>query len=203
MTHILPELGYEYDVLEPFIDKETMEIHHSKHHQAYVDKLNAALEGKEDLQGKNVDELLKDLDSLPEDIKQAVINHGGGHSNHSFFWKTLKKDTKGKDTPFQQALHEKFGSFEKFEEAFLDVAGKVFGSGWAWIVVNENKELEFIGTSNQDSPISQGKKPIFGIDVWEHSYYLKYQNKRPDYVKAVLEVMNWDQVNENYKNANN
>lgn len=201
MTHELPELGYEYNALEPFVDAKTMEIHHSKHHQAYIDKLNAALEKYPELKDKDVSELIKDLDSVPEDIRTAVRNHGGGHSNHSFFWKILKKDTKGKDTPFQQALHEKFQSFEAFEEAFTEVAMGVFGSGWAWVVVNENKELELIGTLNQDSPLSENKIPIIGLDVWEHAYYLKHQNKRADYVKDFLEVMNWDQANENYKEA--
>ncbi len=201
MTHKLPELGYEYDALEPHFDKETMEIHHTKHHQAYIDKLNAALEGKDDLKDKDVDELIKDLGSVPEDIRTAVQNNGGGHSNHSFFWKLLKKDTSAGGKEIQKALHDKFGSYEKFEEAFTEAAMGRFGSGWAWVVVDEKGEIEIMSTGNQDSPLSEGKKPVIGIDVWEHAYYLKYQNKRPDYIKAFLEVLNWEQAEENYKKA--
>ena len=199
MTHELPELGYEYDALEPFIDKETMEIHHSKHHQTYIDKLNAALEGS-GLEDKDVDELISDLDSVPEDIRTAVQNNGGGHSNHSFFWKLLKKDTKASGD-LQKVLHEKYQSGEAFEEAFAEAATKRFGSGWAWVVLNEDGELEITSTANQDSPLSEGKKPVIGLDVWEHAYYLKYQNKRPDYIKAFFEVLNWEQAEENYQNA--
>ena len=196
----LPELGYEYDALEPFIDAKTMEIHHSKHHQAYIDKLNAALEGHEDLQAKDVNELIKDLDSIPEDIRTAVQNHGGGHSNHSFFWKLLKKDTSAGGKEVQKELHAMFQSGEAFEEAFTEAAMKVFGSGWAWVVFNNGK-LEITTTPNQDSPLSEGKIPIIGIDLWEHSYYLKHQNKRPDYIKDFLEVLNWDQAEKNYLEA--
>jgi superoxide dismutase, Fe-Mn family len=201
MTHELPDLGYEYDALEPHFDKETMEIHHTKHHQAYIDKLNAALEGKEDLQGKEVDELIKDLDSVPEEIKTAVQNHGGGHSNHSFFWKLLKKDTSAKDKEIQKALHEKFGSYEKFEEVFSETAMTRFGSGWAWVVVDEKGEIEIMSTGNQDSPLSEGKTPVIGVDVWEHAYYKKFGPDRAGYVKAFLEVLNWDQAEENYLKA--
>ena len=199
MKYELPELGYGYDALEPFIDKETMEIHHSKHHQGYVDKLNVALENG-DLEDKDMDELISDLGSIPDDIRAAVQNNGGGHSNHSFFWKLLKKDTKASGE-LQKVLHEKYQSGEAFEEAFTEVAMKRFGSGWAWVVVNEEGELEIMSTPNQDSPLSEGKKPVIGLDVWEHAYYLKYQNKRPDYIKAFFEVLNWEQAEENYKKA--
>ena len=196
--HTVPALGYGYDALEPFIDKETMQIHHDKHHQAYVDKLNAALEKHKELQTKKVTELLKDLDKIPEDIRTAVRNHGGGHFNHSFFWQIMKKDVActGK---IAEAIKEEFGSFDAFKEKFSAAALGVFGSGWAWLVVNEGK-LEIMSTPNQDSPISQGKKPILGLDVWEHAYYLKYQNKRPDYVQAFFKVINWEKVNEHFKN---
>ena len=199
MGHELPELEYEYDALEPFIDAKTMEIHHSKHHQAYVDKLNAALEGT-DLKDKDVNELIKDLDSVPEDIRTAVRNHGGGHSNHSFFWKLLKKDTKAGGKEIQKALHEIYKSGEAFEEAFTEAAMSVFGSGWAWVVLNNGK-LEIMTTSNQDSPLSEGKIPIIGIDMWEHSFYLKHMWNKAEYIKAFFEVLNWDQAEENFKKA--
>ncbi len=199
MTHELPELGYSFDSLEPHIDAKTMEIHHDKHHKAYVDKLNAALESKPDLQKKNAEELIKDLDSVPEEIRAAVRNHGGGHANHSFFWKVLKKDVEPKGE-IKDAIHEKFGSGEAFKEKFKEAALTQFGSGWAWLVVSGG-ELEIVKTANQDSPISQGKIPLLGLDVWEHAYYLKYQNKRPDYVDAFFNVINWDQVNENFLKA--
>jgi superoxide dismutase, Fe-Mn family len=200
MTNELPELGYEYDALEPFIDAKTMEIHHGKHHQAYIDKLNAALEGYEDLQDKDAEDLIKNLNDVPEDIRIAVRNNGGGHVNHSFFWKLLKKDTSAKDKEIQKALHEKFGSYEEFENAFTENAMNRFGSGWAWLVVN-NGELEFISTSNQDSPLSEGMVPVIGIDMWEHSFYLKHMWNKAEYVKAFLEVLNWEQAEENYKKA--
>ena len=199
MTHTLPDLGYDFNALEPFIDEETMKIHHGKHHHGYVDKLNAALEGHDDLKDKDVDELIKDLNSVPEDIRTAVRNNGGGHSNHSFFWKLLKKDTKP-DGDFQKALHDKFQSFDAFKEAFSKAAMTRFGSGWAWVVLN-NGELEVVSTANQDSPLSEGKIPIIGLDVWEHSYYLKYQNRRPEYIEAFFSVLNWDRANENYLKA--
>jgi superoxide dismutase, Fe-Mn family len=200
MTHELPKLGYEYDALEPFFDKETMEIHHTKHHQAYIDKLNAALEGKEELQNKDVEELVKDLDAVPEDIRTAVRNHGGGHSNHSFFWKLLKKDTKAGGKDIQKALHEIYQSGEAFEKAFSEAALSVFGSGWAWIVLGDGK-LEIMTTPNQDSPLSQGKIPIIGLDMWEHSFYLKRNSDKATYLQDFFEVLNWDQAEENYKKA--
>jgi Fe-Mn family superoxide dismutase len=195
--HTLPKLAYAYDALEPFIDTKTMEIHYTKHHQAYVDKLNKALESHPELQNKTAEDLIKDLNSVPEDIRTAVRNNGGGHVNHSFFWPILKKGMQPKVEVFQ-AINKKFGSFDKFKELFKDAATTVFGSGWAWLVLNSKKELEIVKTTNQDNPISQGLIPVLGIDVWEHAYYLKYQNRRPDYVDAFWNVVNWEKVNENY-----
>ncbi len=199
MAHTLPKLNYSYDALEPHIDAKTMEIHHTKHHQTYVDKLNTALEAHQELQQKAVEELLKNLNSVPESIRTAVRNHGGGHANHALFWKTLKKDTPINGQILEE-INKKFGSFDKFKEEFTKSALAVFGSGWTWLALN-NKELEIINTPNQDSPLSQGKTPLLGIDVWEHAYYLKYQNKRPDYVGAFFNIINWNQVNENLKNV--
>lgn len=199
MTHSLPELGYAFDALEPFIDAKTMEIHHGKHHQGYVDKLNKALEGTE-LVDKAVEELLSDLSALPEDKKQAIINNGGGHLNHSFFWPILKKDAEPPVEVFD-AIKEKFGSLEEFKTKFKEGATTVFGSGWAWLVVNRSGQLEIMQTKNQDSPVSQGMVPVLGLDVWEHAYYLKYQNKRPDYVEAFFNIINWEKVNENFLKA--
>jgi len=199
MTHTLPDLGYSFDALEPFFDAQTMEIHHDKHHAGYVNKLNAALEGT-GLEDKPVEELLKDLSVLPEDKKQAIINNGGGHANHSLFWSILKVGVPPIGE-IKDAIHEKFGSGESFKEEFTKAATTRFGSGWAWLVLNENKELEIMSTANQDSPISQGKIPILGLDVWEHAYYLKYQNKRPEYIEAFWKVVNWKAVNERFLKA--
>jgi Fe-Mn family superoxide dismutase len=199
MPHTLPELGYGYDALEPFIDKETMTIHHTKHHQAYITKLTAALDGHAGLQDKSAVELVSDLDSVPADIRTAVRNHGGGHVNHSFFWPLLKKDvTIG--GPIVEAIDSTFGSLDGFKEKFSATAAKVFGSGWAWLVTGNNG-LEIIGTPNQDSPLSQGKTPLLGLDVWEHAYYLKYQNRRPEYIEAFFSVINWNQVNDHFSKA--
>ena len=198
MLHTLPELVYSFDALEPFIDAKTMEIHHDKHHQGYVDKLNKALEAT-GLEDKSVEELLKEINSFPEDKKQAIINNAGGHANHSFFWKMLKKDVKI-NGEIKDAIHEKFGSEENFKEKFKEAATTLFGSGWVWLVLNNN-ELEIIQTKNQDSPISQNKTPVLGIDLWEHAYYLKYQNKRPEYVDAFWNVVNWDAINESFLKA--
>lgn len=197
MTHKLPELGYAYDALEPYIDAKTMEIHHTKHHQTYVNKLNEALDKHSELHAKNVEDLLRNLNTVPEDIRNAVKNHGGGHINHSFFWPLLKKDAGLPQGEIASALNKAFSSYDQFKEKFSNAAAGVFGSGWAWLVVN-NAVLEVITTPNQDNPISQGKKPILGIDVWEHAYYLKYQNRRPEYVSAFFNVINWDQVEKNY-----
>jgi Fe-Mn family superoxide dismutase len=199
MLHKLPELSYAYDALEPYFDKQTMEIHYTKHHQTYVDKLNAALEGHEDLQNKGVEDLLKDLAAVPDSIRTAVRNHGGGHFNHSFFWPMLRKETSlGGDVA--QAINSAFGSFDTFRDKFSNAAGLLFGSGWAWLVWSNN-ELQIMTTANQENPLSQGKTPILGIDVWEHAYYLKYQNRRPEYIKAFFTVINWNKVNEYFQAA--
>ncbi|MFA5904543.1 MAG: superoxide dismutase [Desulfobacula sp.] len=194
MSHLLPPLPYDYNSLEPFIDEQTMRIHHTKHHQTYVDKLNAALNGHGEFETLHVDELLKNLNNVPEEIRTAVRNHGGGHSNHSFFWPLLKKNV-----PFGGAVSEgiikQFGSFEKFRDDFSNKTALLFGSGWTWLTL-DNGKFEIIATPNQDSPISLGKTPVLGLDVWEHAYYLKYQNRRPDYIKAFFEVINWEKVNE-------
>ena len=200
MTYTLPELGYAFDALEPFIDAKTMEIHHDKHHKGYVDKLNKAVESHPGLAEKSPEELLKDLNSIPEDIRTAVRNNGGGHVNHSFFWPILKKNINVSGEVIE-AIKSKFGSLDAFKEEFANAATTLFGSGWAWLVINANKELEIIQTKNQDSPVSQNLIPILGLDVWEHAYYLKYQNKRPDYISAFWNVVNWERVNENFLKA--
>jgi len=197
--HKLPGLAYPYDALEPYIDKATMEIHHTKHHQTYVDKLNAALAGHEDLQQKCAEDLLKELDKVPESIRTAVRNHGGGHANHSFFWPLLKKGV-APEGEVLQALNSTFGSFDNFKERFSNAAVNLFGSGWAWLVLSGGK-LEVISTPNQDSPLSLGKVPVLGIDVWEHAYYLKYQNRRAEYVSNFFNVINWEAVNEHFRRA--
>jgi len=199
MVHTLPQLTYQYDALEPVIDAQTMEIHHTKHHQAYIDKLNTALEKYPDLQEKSVEELLINLNSIPDDIKTAVKNHGGGHYNHSLFWQILKKDV-SLTADLKTAINESFGSFEIFVEKFSEAATTQFGSGWAWLSVDNNK-LTVTATANQDSPLSLGMTPILGLDVWEHAYYLKYQNKRADYIKAFFSVINWEQVDRFYQSA--
>lgn len=198
-AHTVPDLGYAFDALEPHIDAKTMEIHHDKHHQAYVDKLNAAIADQPELHGMSPDDLMRNLNRVPEHIRTAVRNNGGGHANHSFFWPLLKKGTK-LGGPIADAINEKFGSFDKFKEQFANAAKNQFGSGWAWLVLGDNG-LEVTSTPNQDTPLMTGKTPLLGLDVWEHAYYLKYQNRRPDYVEAFFSVINWDQVNENYKNA--
>ena len=199
MKHSLPALPYAYDALEPYFDAKTMEIHHTKHHQTYVDKLNAALEGNESLQKSSAEDLLKDLNAVPENIRTAVRNHGGGHANHSFWWLMLRKDERY-GGEIAKAIDSKFGSYDEFKDKFSNTAALLFGSGWTWLVFS-NGELEIMTTPNQDSPLSQGKTPILGIDVWEHAYYLKYQNRRPDYISAFFNVINWEQVNEYFKAA--
>ena len=193
MTHQLPSIGYDYDALEPFIDAKTMEIHHTKHHQTYVDKLNAALKGNDSLAELTANELISDLTKVPEEIRTAVRNHGGGHSNHSFFWPLLKKDVAFGGT-IEAAIKRDFGDFDTFKSEFSNKAALLFGSGWTWLTMDQGK-LAIITTPNQDSPISAGKTPILGLDVWEHAYYLKYQNRRPDYINAFFEIINWDEVN--------
>ncbi|MDQ0158635.1 superoxide dismutase [Alkalibacillus sp. S2W] len=197
----LPELPYAYDALEPHIDKETMNIHHTKHHNTYVTKLNAALEGHSDLQDKSLEELLQNLDSLPSDIQTAVRNNGGGHANHALFWTVLSPNGGGQPTgELADKINEKFGSFEDFKDQFKAAATGRFGSGWAWLVV-KNGDLEITSTPNQDTPVMEGVTPILGIDVWEHAYYLKYQNRRPDYIDAFWNVVNWDEVSKRYNDA--
>lgn len=196
----LEGLPYEYDALEPHIDKRTMEIHHDKHHAGYVKKLNAALDKHPGLKEKSPEELLKDIDAIPEDIRTAVRNNGGGHVNHSLFWEILAKDVP-EDGELVEAIEQKFGSTEGFKEEFKNAALGRFGSGWAWLVLNEEDELEITSTPNQDTPLSQGKRPILCIDVWEHAYYLKYQNRRAEYIDAFLKLINWKKANENYKAA--
>ena len=199
MKHEVPALEYAYNALEPYIDETTMRIHHDKHHQAYVDKLNAALEPFVGLQKVPVDVLLKSLNTIPDTARTAVRNHGGGHYNHSLFWKMMKKDVSITKT-MAAAIDKDFGSFENFKKQFSDAGLNRFGSGWAWLVVSNGK-LEVLSTANQDNPISDGKHPILGIDVWEHAYYLKYQNKRAEYVTNFFNVINWDVVEELYKEA--
>lgn len=195
----LPKLPYSYDALEPYIDARTMEIHHTKHHQAYINNLKAALGQHADLRNKALDEMIADLGNVPENIRTAVRNNGGGHINHSFFWPIMKKDVPFKGD-IADAIKAKFGSFDNFKTKFSDTAIKQFGSGWGWLVVSGG-ELEIMSTPNQDNPLSQGKTPILGLDVWEHAYYLKYQNRRPDYIDAFFNVINWEMVNEHFKNA--
>jgi Fe-Mn family superoxide dismutase len=199
MKHTLPELGYAYDALEPFIDARTMEIHHTKHHQTYVDKLNSAIEGHDQLQTLGVEQLVRNLSEVPDKIQAAVRNHGGGHYNHSLFWPLLKKGVPAKG-PAVEAVVRKFGSLDKFKADFSNAANLLFGSGWAWLVVSQG-EPEIVTTPNQNNPLSQGQIPILGIDVWEHAYYLKYQNRRPEYVAAFFEIINWEQVNKLYGEA--
>ncbi|ARA92031.1 MAG: superoxide dismutase [Bacteroidetes bacterium] len=202
MAHTLPDLPYAYDALEPHVDARTMEIHHTKHHQGYVNKLNAALEGHADLQAKSIEDLLRGIDAVPESIRTAVRNNGGGHANHSLFWTIMSPN--GGGTPsgrLAEAIDATFGSFEAFKKTFSDAAGSRFGSGWAWLVVDGDGKLQVYSTANQDSPYMQGHTPILGLDVWEHAYYLHYQNRRPDYIQAWWNVVNWDAVAKNYEAA--
>lgn len=202
MAHTLPALPYPHDALEPHIDAQTMEIHHGKHHAAYVNNLNAALEKAPELKDKSVEELIADLDSVPEAIRTAVRNNGGGHANHSLFWQILSPNGGGTPTgEIAEAINKAFGSFDKFKEEFSAAAAGRFGSGWAWLVLKKDGELAIYSTPNQDSPIMQGDTPLLGLDVWEHAYYLKYQNRRPEYIAAFWNVVNWDKVNELYKAA--
>lgn len=195
MAFELPKLDYPYDALEPHIDAQTMEIHHSKHHGGYVAKTNAALEGFPDLQGKPAEELLSDLGALPDAIRSAVRNNGGGHVNHTLFWKVMAPGTGGEPGgDLSAAIEEAFGSFAEFKEEFSGAAGSRFGSGWAWLVKDGTGGLKVLSTANQNSPISDGLTPILGLDVWEHAYYLNYQNRRPEYVKAWWNVINWEEV---------
>ena len=198
MSFQLPSLPYEYNALEPYIDEATMHIHHEKHHAGYVDKLNTALEGHTELSSKSIEDLLKDINSVPEDIRQAVINSGGGHANHTLFWQIMSPTGGGEPTG---DLQKAIGDFTKFKEAFTNAAATRFGSGWAWLVIKEDKSTAVYSTANQDSPLMQGDTPILGLDVWEHAYYLKYQNKRPDYISAFFNIINWEKVGELYRST--
>jgi superoxide dismutase, Fe-Mn family len=195
----LPSLPYDYAALEPHIDEQTMRIHHTKHHQTYIDKLNAALEKHPDLMSKSVEELVASTESLPEEVRTAVKNHGGGHANHSLFWTILTPD--GTGTPsgdLAEAINQAFGDAQAFKDQFTQAATGHFGSGWTWLVMNKEHKLEIITTPNQDSPLMQAKTPILGLDVWEHAYYLKYQNRRPEYIQEFWNIINWLEVERRY-----
>ncbi len=201
MSFELPDLPYDYDALEPHIDEKTMKIHHGKHHQGYTNKLNAALEGHE-FADLDIEEVLKRIEEVPADKKQAVINSGGGFANHNLFWTVMSPNGGGNPSgDLAKAINEKFGSFDKFKEKFSSTAASQFGSGWGWLCVNDSGELVVTSTANQDSPYMNGLTPILGVDVWEHAYYLNYQNRRPDYLNAFWNVVNWDQVEKNYQDA--
>lgn len=200
MAIILPELPYAYDALEPYIDAETMTLHHDKHHATYVANANAALEKHPEL-GDDLEVILAELDEIPADIRQAVINNGGGALNHSLFWELLSPEKQEPTADVLAAIEEAFGSFEDFKTAFTQAATTRFGSGWAWLVVNKDGKLEVTSTANQDTPLSEGKKPILALDVWEHAYYLKYRNVRPNYIKAFFDIINWAKVAELYQAA--
>lgn len=201
MTYTLPDLPYAFDALEPYIDEETMHLHHDKHHNTYVTNLNAAIEKHPELGEKTIEELLSDMDAVPTDIKTAVRNNGGGHANHSFFWKIMAPNAGGEPTgAIKEAIDEAFGNFATFKEEFKKAAAGRFGSGWAWLVM-ENGKLAITSTANQDSPLMEGKTPILGLDVWEHAYYLKYKNVRPDYIEAFWNVVNWEEVNNRLSSA--
>jgi Fe-Mn family superoxide dismutase len=201
MAYTLPDLPYPKNALEPHIDAKTMEIHHGKHHQGYVDKLNKALEGSP-MASKPVEEVLKNINDVPQDKRQAVINNGGGHANHSLFWQIMSP--KGGGNPagdLAKAIDSDLGGFDKFKEDFADAAAGRFGSGWAWLVVDGGGKLQVISTPNQDSPLMDGHTPVLGLDVWEHAYYLNYQNRRPDYIKSWWNVVDWSKVGELYGKA--
>ncbi len=200
MAYELPPLPYPFDALEPHIDAKTMEIHHDKHHQAYITNANNALKDYPQLAAKPVEELIANLNAVPEAIRTAVRNNAGGHANHSFFWLILGPNAGGSPKgKLADAITSTFGSFDQFKEKFQAAGAGRFGSGWAWLVINKAGSLEISSTPNQDSPIMEGLKPVLGIDVWEHAYYLKYQNRRPDYLKAVWNVVNWDAVGKHFE----
>jgi Fe-Mn family superoxide dismutase len=203
MAYSLPDLPYAYDALEPVIDARTMEIHHTKHHNTYVTGINAALEGHDDLAAKTIEDLISDLDSVPEDIRGVVRNHGGGHANHSLFWQIMapEADRGEPSDEFKAAAEAAFGALEAGHEAFAKAATTRFGSGWAWLVVKDGK-LNILSTANQDNPLMTGEgTPVIGVDVWEHAYYLNYQNRRPDYIAAWTGLINWNEVNRRFSAA--
>ena len=202
MAHELPALPYDYSALEPTIDTQTMKLHHDMHHGTYVKNLNAALEKYPNLQSKKVEELLRDLNAVPEDIRTAVRNNGGGHMNHSMFWKIMKPQGGGEPTgDIAQVIKTAFGSFKDFQTKFNDAGAKQFGSGWAWLTISADKQLAVEATPNQDTPLSKGRTPLLGIDVWEHAYYLKYQNRRPEYIAAFYQVIDWGVVADRFQKA--
>ena len=199
MVYQLDSLPYSYDALEPYIDTQTMQLHHDKHHAAYVNNLNGALEKYPDLQNKQVEELVKTLDSIPEDIRATVRNNAGGHVNHTMFWQIMKPNGGGEPMgDLARAIESTFGTFDTFKQQFNDAGVKRFGSGWVWLVKNNQGNLQITSTANQDSPLIEGYSPIFGNDVWEHAYYLKYQNRRPEYLNAWWNVINWDEINRRF-----
>lgn len=202
MAHELPPLPYDYAALEPHIDSQTMQIHHDKHHAAYVNNLNAALEKYSNLQSQSAEDLVRDLNSVPEDIRTAVRNNGGGHVNHTMFWESMGPNGGGEPTgALADAINDSFGSFEDFKKQFNDAGTKRFGSGWVWLVRGSDGKLQITSTANQDNPISEGQTPILGNDVWEHAYYLKYQNRRPEYLTAWWNVVNWEEVSKRFEQA--
>ena len=203
MAFQLPDLGYAFNALEPNIDAKTMEIHHDKHHGGYTNNLNAALEKHPELAGKSIEELLGSINSIPEDIRTAVRNNGGGYANHSLFWKVIAPGSgeSGLSGDLQSAISAKFGGLDGFKEKFASAAATRFGSGWAWLVVKGNGSIDVYSTANQDSPLMDGDTPILGLDVWEHAYYLNYQNRRPDYIKAFWNIVNWGEVSKRYAAA--
>ncbi|MBC8163523.1 MAG: superoxide dismutase [Roseiflexaceae bacterium] len=199
MAFELPPLPYDFAALEPHIDAQTMQIHHDRHHNTYVTNLNAALEKHANLQSQSIEEILRNINDVPEEVRQAVINNGGGHHNHSMFWEIMGPNGGGEPTgALAQAINESFGSFADFKARVIDAGTKRFGSGWSWLVKDGSGKLMVLSTANQDSPLMQGLSPILGVDVWEHAYYLKYQNKRPDYLNAWWNTVNWDKVAEKF-----
>src|SRR5438552_16489996 len=200
MAFEVPPLSYEYDALEPYIDTSTMHLHHDKHHAAYVNNLNAALKDQAQFASMDVDELMHHINDVPENIRTAVRNNGGGHANHSMFWQIMTSNGGGEPTgELASAIQQAFGSFDAFKSAFNDAGVKRFGSGWAWLVLDRNGKLQVISTANQDSPLMEGLYPVMGNDVWEHAYYLKYQNRRPEYLNAWWNVVNWDEIAKRYQ----
>ena len=202
MAFELPPLPYDYSALEPHIDAQTMQLHHDKHHQAYVTNLNNALQGQSQFESMSIEDLMRHINEVPENVRTAVRNNGGGHVNHSMFWQIMKPNGGGEPTgALADAINSTFGSFDQFKTTFNDNGAKRFGSGWTWLVVDQNGKLQALSTANQDSPFMDGNYPVMGNDVWEHAYYLKYQNRRPDYLAAWWNVVNWDEVAKRFQQA--